>query len=110
MYGIRPVCIGMLLSVIAGMIDGTVWVAGAICWQAVAVAAAVGLLMWKTNLSVPGPDRNCGGNGAGDVLEKGNGFSRGRGLLSGERRPPRHSIVACSLSVACSFRAAPLAR
>ena len=36
-----------------GMIDGTVWVAGAICWQAVAVAVAVGLLMWKTNLSVP---------------------------------------------------------
>lgn len=53
MYGIRPVCIGMLLSVIAGMIDGTVWVAGAVCWQAVAVAVAIGLLMWKTKLSVP---------------------------------------------------------
>ena len=53
MYGIRPVCIGLLVSTIAGMIDGTVWVAGAVCWQAVAVAVAVGLLMWKTNLSVP---------------------------------------------------------
>ena len=36
-------------------------------------------------------------------------FFRGRHLLSGERSP-RHSIVAFSLPVACSFRAAPSAR
>lgn len=53
MYGIRPVCIGLLVSTIAGMIDGTLIVSGAFCWQSAVVVATVSLLLWKTKLGIP---------------------------------------------------------
>lgn len=53
MYGVRPVCIGLLLCTLFGMIDGTILVSGAFCWQSAAVVATVSLLLWKTKLSIP---------------------------------------------------------
>ena len=53
MYGIRPVCIGLLVSTIAGMIDGTLIISGAFCWQSAVVVAAVSLLLWKTKFGIP---------------------------------------------------------
>ncbi|HIT68812.1 MAG TPA: chromate transporter [Candidatus Aphodomonas merdavium] len=53
MYGIRPVCIGLLVSTIFTMLDGTIVVSGAFCWQSAVVVVVISLLLARTKLGVP---------------------------------------------------------
>ena len=53
LYGVRPVCMGLIFAVMLTLLDGTVIQAGALHWQSLVIAVLVGALMLKLNLSVP---------------------------------------------------------
>ncbi|MEA5038567.1 MAG: chromate transporter [Clostridiaceae bacterium] len=53
LYGIRPVCIGLIAGVGISLIQSNVFSGGVFVWQAAVIAVVGGLLVWKWNLSVP---------------------------------------------------------
>jgi len=53
MYGIRPVCIGLILSVIVSLSRTNYIVDGGIYWTSVAISAIVLVLMKKFRLNIP---------------------------------------------------------
>ena len=53
LYGVRPVCMGLIFAVMLTLLDGTVIQAGALHWQSLVIAVVGGALMLKWNWSVP---------------------------------------------------------
>ena len=53
LYGVRPVCMGLIFAVMLTLPDGTVFQAGALHWQSLVIAAVGAVLMFKWNWSVP---------------------------------------------------------
>ncbi len=53
LYGVRPVCMGLIVAVLFTMLNGTVFQAGALHWQSLAIAAVGTALMLKWDWSVP---------------------------------------------------------
>ena len=53
LYGVRPVCMGLIFAVMLTLLDGTVFQAGALHWQSLVIAAVGAVLMFKWNWSVP---------------------------------------------------------
>ena len=53
LYGIRPVCVGLILATGLSMVGSNVFPAGVFCWQAAVIAAVGGVLVWKWKWSVP---------------------------------------------------------
>jgi len=53
LYGIRPVCIGLIAGVGITMTQSNVFAGGGFVWQAAVIAVIGAFLMWKWKLSVP---------------------------------------------------------
>ena len=53
LYGVRPVCLGLILAVLITLLDGTVIQAGMLHWQSLVIAAVGAVLMLKWKWSVP---------------------------------------------------------
>lgn len=53
MYGIKPVCLGMLVATIISLSGTNFIVAGAVYIQPVIIAVIVGILLFKYKLSIP---------------------------------------------------------
>ena len=53
MYGIRPVCIGLIAATLITLLDGNYIVGGALYWPSLVIGGVLSVAIWRWKLSVP---------------------------------------------------------